>query len=135
VPHGLRAAAAVRPPPPEIYKVKLNGEEFGLGKKTLVVPTPLERKPFMSAAAGLAHKHVGALSAEQAAHRFVKMLFAHDRIDVESGKQRLAATRETSSHDLKTSHSRLKKTHTLVKTVEGLKLKRRLFHCGCCGES
>ena len=37
---------------------------------------PFEQKPFLSVAAGIAHKDTGPDIVEQATHRFVKMLFA-----------------------------------------------------------
>jgi hypothetical protein len=122
------AAAArmemVAPPPAQLHKVTLDGQEFGLREKNLVVVAPLEHKPFLSAAAGLVHKHTGPDTVQQAAHRFVKMLFAHDRVDTESGAKKLGVTAGT-------PRDKLRKTHVLTKTKDGLKLTRRLFHCGC----
>ena len=123
---GARRAAApfARPPAPTIHKVALRAEEFGLPAQKLIVPTPIEQRPFLSVAASIARRHIGPSAAESAAHRFVKMLFAHERVDVSSGKHRMLATKRTPRADLR-------KTHSLVKTAEGLKLRRRLFHCGC----
>ena len=67
---------------------------------------------------------------EQATHRFVKMLFAHNRVDTTSGTKKLAVTDDT-------PREKLKKTHVLTESRDGLKLSRRLFHCGCavpCGD-
>ena len=120
-----RAAVTLdRPPVMQMHNVELDGEDFGLSAKKLIVPTPIEHKPAMSAAAGVARRHVGADAAEAAAHRFVKMLFAHDRVDTGSGRQRMAATGAT-------PRTELRKTHVVLKSGDGLKLKRRLFHCGC----
>ena len=52
------------------------------------------------------------------------MLFAHNRVDVESGAKKMSVSAGT-------SRDQLRKTHVLTKTKEGLKLTRRLFHCGC----
>ena len=124
VPAAAAAMAMATPPQPEVHKVTLNASDFGLGDKKLVVMAPLEKKPFLSAAAGLAHKFSGPDSVAQAAHRFVKMLVAHDRIDTDSGTKRAAVT-------VSTPRESLRKTHVLTKTKDGLKLTRRLFHCGC----
>ena len=84
---------------------------------------PLEQKPSLSVAAGLALKSAPDV-VEQATHRFVKMLFAHDRVDTESGTKRFGVTAST-------PRDKLRKTHVLTKSKDGLKLVRRLFHCGC----
>jgi len=133
VPRGARAvvAAVALEPPVETgtHKVLLDAKEFGLGDKTIVVPAPVEHKPVLSVAAGLARKRGdaapdGTPDVETAAHRFVKMLFAHDRVDTETGAKRLGVTGDT-------PRQQLRKTHVLTETREGLKLSRRLFHCGC----
>jgi hypothetical protein len=123
------AAAAARmemaaPAEPQLHKVTLDGQEFGLREKNLVVVAPLEHKPFLSAAAGLVHRHTGPDTVQQAAHRFVKMLFARDRVDTDSGAKKLGVTAST-------PRDKLRKTHVLTKTKDGLKLTRRLFHCDC----
>jgi len=115
---------AERPAKPQFQKVRLSAEEFGLGKQTIVVPAPVEQKPLLSVAASLVHRHTGPDTIQQAAHRFVKMLFAHDRVDVETGARKMSVSAST-------SRDKLRKTHVLTKTQEGLKLARRLFHCGC----
>ena len=116
-------AMATRPQT-QVHKVTLNAQEFGLGDKKLVVMAPLEQKPFLSVAAGLAHNRAGPDTIEQATHRFVKMLFAHDRVDTEAGTKRIPVNAST-------PRDKLRKTHVLTKTKDGLKLTRRLFHCGC----
>jgi hypothetical protein len=118
-----RMAMATRPQT-ETHKVTLNAQEFGLGDKKLVVMAPLEQKSFLSVAASLAQRHAGPDAVEQATHRFVKMLFAHGRVDTESRKKRLSVNASTPRDELR-------KTHVLTKTKDGLKLTRRLFHCGC----
>jgi hypothetical protein len=118
------AGASARPAKTQVHNVVLNAADFGLAGKTLVVPAPLEQKPSLSVAAGLAHQRVGPNSVQQATHRFVKMLFAHDRVDIESGTKKLGVTDST-------PRAKLKQTHVLTKTKDGFKLTRRLFHCGC----
>jgi hypothetical protein len=118
------AAASARPAKAQIHKVTLDGQEFGLAGKTLIVPAPLEQKHSLSAAAGLAHQRAGAQDVQDATHRFVKMLFAHGRVDVASGAKKLGVTDST-------PRDKLKHTHVLTTTKDGLTLTRRLFHCGC----
>lgn len=120
----VRTAAATLPPgKPQFHKVAMNAKEFGRENKPFVVIAPLDQKPFLHAAAGLANRHAGPDAVQQATRRFVKMLFARDRVDTEPGAKRPAvaasAPRET-----------LRKTHVLVPSKDGLKLARRLFHCG-----
>jgi hypothetical protein len=127
--HKVPSAAAVRlamaaRPETQLQTVTLSAQEFGLEGKALVVVAPFEQKPFMSAAAGLAHKYTGPHAVEQATHRFVKMLFAHNRVDTESGTKKAGVTAST-------PRDKLRKTHVVIKTGERLKLTRRLFHCGC----
>jgi len=111
-------------PVTQLQKVTLDGQEFGLREKNLVVVAPVEQKPLLSAAAGLVQRQTGPDAVQQAAHRFVKMLFAHDRIDTDSGAKKIGITHST-------LRDKLRKTHVLIKTKDGLKLARRLFHCGC----
>src|SRR5262249_11829904 len=110
----LRTAAA-GPARPQFQKVLLSAEEFGLGQGTLVVPAPVEQKVLLSVAASLVHRHTGPDTIQQATHRFVKMLFAHDRVDVESGARKMSVSATT-------PRDKLRKTHVLTKTKEGLKL-------------
>jgi len=118
---GVTAAA----PQTQIQKVALDGEPYGLGQQKLIVMAPVEQKATLSVAAGLAHSRDASGGAvEQAANRFVKMLFAHNRIDVETGARRMVVNASTPG-------DMLHKTHVLTKTKDGLKLTRRLFHCGC----
>jgi hypothetical protein len=120
----VAGAAKAAPPRTATQKVVLDAGEFGLGDRKLVVPAPVEQKPFLSAAAGLANRHTGVQALVEAAHRFVKLLFARDRVDAEHGRKKIAVTAETRRDDLK-------KTHVVTQTKEGLQLRRRLFHCGC----
>lgn len=115
-------AAAASPTSLPSRKVAIPAAPFGLGDRTIVVVAPMERNPFLTAAAGLAHRFEPPV--EEAARRFVKMLFAHRRVDIESGKRRAAVSPET-------PREHLRKTHVLTETAEGLRLSRRLFHCGC----
>jgi len=124
VPAAAGAMAMAIRPQTQVHNVTLDAQEFGLGDKKLVVMAPLEQKSFLSAAAALAHKRAGPDTVEQATHRFVKMLFAHDRVDTEAGTKRIAVNAST-------PRDKLRKTHVLTKTKDGLKLTRRLFHCGC----
>jgi hypothetical protein len=124
VPAAAASLTMAAKPQPDVHKVTLNADDFGLGAKKLVVMAPLEQKPFLSVAAGLAHKRGGPDAVEQATHRFVKMLFAHDRVDTESGTKRVGIKAST-------PRDTLRKTHVITKTKDGLKLTRRLFHCGC----
>lgn len=120
---GMTAAAAA-PAKPPIQKVELSGEEFGLGKVPLLVPAPSDQKPFLMVAAALGHTRGAPDAVAVATHRFVKSLFAHDRVDTESSAKKMGVTAGT-------SREKLRKTHVLLKTKEGYTLTRRLFHCGC----
>jgi hypothetical protein len=120
---GMTALAAP-PAKPQIQKVVLSGREFGLADKPLLVPAPSEQKPFLMVAAALAHRHTGPDTVQQATHRFVKMLFAHNRVDTESNAKKLAVTAAT-------PRDKLRKTHILLESKQGFTLTRRLFHCGC----
>ena len=124
---GLAMAAR---PETQSQKVTLSAQEFGLGDTKLVVVAPFEQKPFLSVAAGLAHKYTGPDTVEQSTHRFVKMLFAHNLVDTESGTKKVGVTASTPQDKLIETHV-LPKTHVLTKTKDGLKLTRRLFYCGC----
>jgi len=119
-----KTVAAPPPVKPAIQKVVLRGKEFGLEDVPLLVPAPLDHKPFLMVAAALAQRHAGPDTVALAAHRFVKMLFAHDRVDTRSSARKLGVTAGTPRTDLR-------KTHVLLKSGEGFTLKRRLFHCGC----
>lgn len=121
-----RAVAAVRAaasrPQTQMRKVAIPASPFGLGDRDIVLMAPVEHNPFLTAAAGLGHR--GDPPVEAAAQRFVKMLFAHDRVDVESRKKKLAVTAQT-------PREHLRRTHVLTEAPDGLRLARRLFHCGC----
>jgi hypothetical protein len=122
-------AMAARPET-QSHKVTLSAQEFGLGDTTLVVVAPFEQKPFLSVAAGLAHQYTGPDTVNQSTHRFVKMLFAHNLVDTESGTKNVGMTARMPQDQL--AETRVPpKTHVLTKTKDGLKLTRRLFYCGC----
>lgn len=121
------AAITARPAKPQFHKVAMNTKEFGLADKPFVVVAPLDEKPFSPAAAGLANRHAGPDVVQQATRRFVKMLFARNRVDTEPGAKSLAV----SAH---TPRDKLRKTHALIQSKDGLKLTRRRFHCGCAIE-
>jgi len=118
----VTSAIAASRPQPQQRRIAMSAAPFGLGDRTLIVVAPVERNPFLTAAAGLSHRNEPPIA--PAAQRFVKMLFAHKRVDVESNKKKIAITHET-------PREHLRKTHVLTETAEGLKLSRRLFHCGC----
>ncbi|HET9581116.1 MAG TPA: hypothetical protein VFP44_25035 [Usitatibacter sp.] len=123
----VAATMSAERPEAQTRKCILPAEQFGLGRRNLVVVAPVERNPFRSAAAGLAHRYE--IPVDEAARRFLQMLFAHDRVDTQSRQKRMAVSPET-------PREHLKKTHVLTETSEGLRLSRRLFHCGCglpCG--
>jgi hypothetical protein len=118
------AGLALRPAKPRVHKIPMNAREFGHGNKPFVVLAPLDQKPFQLAAAGLANRHAGPDSVAHATHRFVKMLFARDRVDTGPGAKKHVAS-------IHASRQKLRKTHVLVPSKDGLTLTRRLFHCGC----
>lgn len=117
-------ASMAAPPSTQFQKVTFNAQAYGLPADTVTVMAPVERKPFLSAAAGLVHQYSGPDVVEQATHRFVKMLFAHNRVDSDSHTKKASVTDST-------TRDKLRKTHVLTKTQDGLKLSRRLFHCPC----
>jgi len=121
---GGAAAAAKKPPKPKIHKVKLAANAFGLGSGTLIVDAPIEQKSFATAAAAIMHKNVDTgAHVQRATQRFVRMLFARDRVEKGPQPQHKAAAGE---------HGRHPHTHALVETAEGIKLVRRRFDCGPC---
>jgi hypothetical protein len=127
VPASVVAASVAAPRPrTQLHPVTLNARDFGLAtRKQITVLAPLEHKPFLSVAAGLAaHAQCGPAEVEQATHHFVKTLFARDRVDVNSGAIKAAVNADT-------PRAQLRKTHVLTETREGFTLTRRLFHCGC----
>jgi len=115
--------STARPSKPPIRKVQLRASEFGLADRPLIVHAPMEQKPFLMVSAALLHKHIDPGYVDQATHRFVRVLFAHERVDTGSGARKLRAT-------VTTTREQLRKTHVLIESAEGLRLIRRLFHCG-----
>lgn len=131
VPTAAAAGLAMAARPETLsQQVTLSAQEFGLGDTKLVVVAPFEQKPFLSVAAGLAHQYTGPNTVEQATHRFVKMLFAHNLVDTESGTKKVRVTAGRAQDKLPETRV-LPRTHVLTKTRDGLKLTRRLFYCGC----
>ena len=112
-----------RPPKRQTRKLQLRASEFGLADRPLIVHAPIEEKPFLMVSAALLHKQVDPGLVEQATQRFVRHLFARERVDVESRTRRLGATAQATRHQLR-------KSHVLVESAEGFRLIRRLFHCG-----
>lgn len=120
---GVATGPAAKPPKPQIQTVKLSAKDFGLGEGTLIVDAPVEQKPFPTVSAAIMHKNIDtAANVQRATQRFVKMLFARDR--VEKGPQPHAAAAG--------EHGRHPHTHALVQTPQGMKLVRRRFDCGRC---
>lgn len=115
--------STARPSKPQIRKVQLRAREFGLADRPLIVHAPMEQKPFLMVSAALLHKHVDPGYVDQATHRFVRALFAHERVDTESGARKLGAIATA-------TRQRLRKTHVLIKSAGGFRLVRRLFDCG-----
>jgi hypothetical protein len=120
---GMMASAAA-PAKATTQKVLLRGQDFGLSDKPLMISAPSEHRPFLMVAAALAHSNSGSDSVHQATHRFVKALFAHNRVDTESSRKKLGVTDGT-------PRDQLRKTHVLFHDKDGYRLTRRLFHCGC----
>jgi hypothetical protein len=118
------AVSTARPSKPQIRKVQLRASEFGLADRPLIVHAPVEQKPFLMVSAALLHERVDPGYVDQATQRFVKVLFAHERVDTESGARKLSATANA-------TRQQLRKSHVLIESAEGFRLTRRLFHCGC----
>jgi hypothetical protein len=126
--NALRIAAHATLPPstPVIHKVVLSGKEFGQRGK-LIVRALSERKRFLIASAAvMQEKAMPTDDIDAAAHRFVTMLFAHDRVRLSDSKKTVRSMVRHKS-EIKSKI----KTHALVKTRDGLQLKRLLFLCGC----
>ena len=122
---GLLGAAAARPATPEIHKVRLSGAEFGLADQPLIVHAPVEHKPFVAVSAALSHRPRDVMpDVEQATHRFVRMLFAHDRVESAPGAKRRGIARGVEPRARR-------RTHVLIPSPEGLRLVRRQFDCSC----
>lgn len=118
---GIGVAPAAKPPKPQIHTVKLSARDFGLGEGTLIVDAPAEQKPFPMASAAIMYKNIDtAANVQQATQRFVKMLFARDRVEKVTEAHAVAAG----------EHGRHPRTHALVETPQGMKLVRRRFDCG-----
>ncbi len=129
-----------------MQRVRLAAKDFGLPAGDLVVQIPVEQKPALMVSSALLHGESANTTAfEQASHRFVSMLFAHDRIDtgkVRRSRSRVAATPAQSTRRIAAKRSVRASTrhtvqsppihsHALVKAGGGLRLVRRLFVCGC----
>lgn len=114
------------PPKSQTHKVLLNGAEFGLADRPLIVEAPVEQKPLMAVSAAITTHASGqpTTEVERATHRFVQMLFAHDRVEPTPGArvQRVAAADSSKSR---------RRTHILTEAPDGLRLVRRQFDCGC----
>ena len=121
---GIAAGPAAKPPKPQIHTVRLAAKDFGLEEGTLIVDAPAEQKPFPTASAAIMHRNVDtAANVQRATERFVKMLFARNRVEKGPQPRDVAAAGE---------HGRHPRTHELVETAEGMKLVRRRFDCGPC---
>ena len=126
------------------HRVNLPAKDFGLPSGDLVVQVPLEQKPALMVSSALLHGETANTNAfERASHRFVSMLFAHDRVD--TGKVRRTRSSVSAAYSAKQGATKRKSrltskrsqqlppihTHALVKAGKGLRLVRRLFVCGC----
>jgi len=127
-----------------IQKLHLPAKDFGLPSGELVVEVPIEQKPSLMVSSTLLHSEAANEAVfERASHRFVSMLFTHDRID--TGKVRRSRTtaarhppRAAARGKVRSAAIRREQlppiyTHALVKAGKRLRLVRRLFVCGCSG--
>jgi hypothetical protein len=120
----VSTAAMTEPVKQQNLKVVLNAQEFGIAAEKLIVPAPMEQKTSPMVSMALAQQHPAAeANVEAATHRFVKMLFAHDRVETGVAKKTGFAAAPNPERKLR--------THELVESAEGLKLVRRRFLCGC----
>jgi hypothetical protein len=93
--------------------------------RPVVVDAPVEHKPVLMVSAAMLHRHTELEDhVQQATHRFVKMLFARDRVDTQTKSRKLKMA--------PTAHKHHRHTHVLLDSPDGLRLVRRLFHCGRC---
>jgi hypothetical protein len=114
----LRPKTAIRP-------VVLEAKQYGLGGGKLQVDAPYEQKQFLMVSAAVLNFRASAEDeVASATRKFVDMLFDHKRVDTTTRKVGLTAA-------VPRTHEYLRKTHTVVEADGGLKLVRRLFHCGC----
>ena len=124
---GIAVVAKTRAAAPRLHTFELRAREFGLGAGTLVVEAPLDRTAFRMASAALLQQHADRTQrVEQAVHRFVRMLFAHHRVDTRAVKRRVGTRRVDNRR-----HRR--QTHEIVRAGSRLRLVRRKFDCGACG--
>ena len=129
-----------------LQKVRLSARDFGLPAGDLVVHVPVEQKPALMVSSALLHGESANHTAyERASHRFVSMLFAHDRIDTGKVRRSRTSVAATSAPTTKRTGAKRKgrvaagrmgqsppiHSHALVKAAGGLRLVRRLFVCGC----
>ena len=131
-----------------MQKVYLPAKDFGLPRQDLVVQVPVEQKPALMVSSAMLHgEQANTTAFEEASHRFLSMLFAHDRVDL--GKLRrsrshvamtVAETRRQGGSAIKAKRRAENSprdgwpsahTHALVKSGKELRLVRRLFVCGC----
>ena len=107
-------------PSRELPHIALSAEEYGLGRRPLLVRAPSHPRRFVVAAASYGVGSVTPSNSERAARSFVEDLLQRGHIDIgEIGQQ---GTRVIHPHTFK--------THRLVSAEEGVMLNRLLFDCG-----
>ncbi|CAN7584721.1 hypothetical protein LJR235_004181 [Pararhizobium sp. LjRoot235] len=117
--------AAVNPEEPfplsELVAVSIPALQAGLGEP-LLVDAGARTSSFIARSAGPDGRSLEPASPEAAAAAFVSELFANDQIDPS-----VYSSRDTILPDKQDS-----RTHMIVREENGLRLRRRLFHCGTC---
>ncbi len=100
--------------------IRLPGAVFGLGRRALVVRTPLEESGLATRAATPSSGRMPSVPPDETARAFVEYLVRRGRVDFgrHADPGRAAA------------HPRIRKTHTLARQAGGLALVRRCFDCG-----
>ena len=110
----------------QTQKVTLDAQEFGLGDKKLIV-----------ARAGRAEAvpERGRRAWSKSPRRSRHGAAGHASLRARCCSRTTASTPRSGSKKVgitdSTPRDKLRKTHVLTKTKEGLKFPRRLFHCGC----
>ena len=121
------AATSVKPAAPVIQKITLDAAEFGLASRPLIINAPVEHTHIgVASAAMLQMRRAAAPDVYAASHQFVKMLFAHDRVESAPGARKVSVAK------IDEPRAR-RRTHVLVEARDGLRLVRRHFDCGHAG--
>lgn len=116
-----RAAAARVPAQPQLDRVALPAEHYGLAAP-LIVDTPSQPRQIVALAAAPDSKSIEPASAVAAATSFVDALFSNGKVDYKKHGVRGMAL---------TGRRRLT-THEIVPENGAFRLARRLFDCGHC---